>query len=64
MPRPPRTDVVDIVYHVINRANARVQIFDTLEDYELYYLSWVNERQFSAGAEKEDRTNRWHKNYS
>lgn len=36
MPRPPRTDIADIVYHVINRANARVQIFDTAKDYELF----------------------------
>lgn len=36
MPRPPRTDIADIVYHVINRSNARVQIFDTSEDYELF----------------------------
>lgn len=36
MPRPPRTDVADVIYHVINRANARIQIFDTSYDYELF----------------------------
>jgi len=36
MPRPPRTDIADITYHVINRANARVQIFDTPEDYVVF----------------------------
>jgi len=28
-----RIDVGNIVYHAINRANARMQIFDTNEDY-------------------------------
>jgi len=32
MPRPPRTDIADVVYHVLNRANARVQIFDNEND--------------------------------
>ena len=36
MPRPPRTDIADTVYHVINRANARVQIFNTPDDYRLF----------------------------
>ncbi len=33
MPRSPRTDVGDMVYHVINRANARQTIFQTESDY-------------------------------
>ncbi len=33
MPRPPRTDVGDVVYHIINRANARLPIFQTDADY-------------------------------
>src|SRR3989344_3515383 len=33
MPRTERVDIGDTVYHVINRANARVQIFDTDQDY-------------------------------
>ncbi len=36
MPRIQRIDVGDIVYHVINRANARMQIFNTDEDYDLF----------------------------
>ncbi|MDO8552186.1 MAG: transposase [bacterium] len=36
MPRIERTDIGDYVYHVINRANARVQIFDSDKDYELF----------------------------
>ena len=38
MPRSPRTDVANYVYHVLNRANARVQIFDDGEDYEMFEL--------------------------
>lgn len=33
MPRPPRKNFSDIVYHVINRANARVPIFIVDDDY-------------------------------
>ncbi len=33
MPRPPRTDVGDEMYHVINRSNGRVPIFHTDADY-------------------------------
>lgn len=36
MPRAPRTDVGEEVYHVINRANGRLQIFNTEKDYELF----------------------------
>jgi putative transposase len=36
MPRTTRIDVGDIVYHAINRANARMKIFDTEEDYLLF----------------------------
>jgi putative transposase len=36
MPRTQRVDVGTIVYHVINRANARMQIFNTNEDYQLF----------------------------
>ena len=38
MPRAPRTDVGDHIYHVLNRANARVQIFDDKKDYESFEL--------------------------
>lgn len=33
MPRLARTDIGDYVYHVLNRANARVRIFHTDKDY-------------------------------
>lgn len=36
MPRPERTDIGGYVYHVLNRANARVQIFDHDRDYQLF----------------------------
>jgi putative transposase len=36
MPRAPRTDAGNQIYHVLNRANARVQIFDNKEDYHQF----------------------------
>lgn len=36
MPRPHRADFADITYHVINRANARLQIFATSADYNQF----------------------------
>lgn len=36
MPRIARIDVADHVYHVLNRANARVQIFDGPGDYDAF----------------------------
>ena len=33
MPRPPRTIQGDTIYHVLNRANARMQIFEKEKDY-------------------------------
>ena len=36
MPRINRVDIADIPYHVINRANARMQIFDNYKDYKLF----------------------------
>ena len=36
MPRVTRTDVGQEVYHILNRANARVQIFDNDSDYQLF----------------------------
>jgi len=36
MPRIQRVDVGGQIYHVINRANARAQIFDNKKDYELF----------------------------
>ncbi|MFA6515082.1 MAG: transposase [Candidatus Paceibacterota bacterium] len=36
MPRIKRINVGGYIYHVLNRANARVQIFDNKEDYKLF----------------------------
>ncbi len=36
MPRIQRTDTGNYVYHVLNRANARAQVFDTDEDYACF----------------------------
>lgn len=36
MPRIQRIDIGGIVYHVINRANARLRIFNTDKDYQLF----------------------------
>ncbi len=36
MPRTSRLDIGGKIYHVINRANGRFQIFNTKEDYELF----------------------------
>ena len=36
MPRNTRVDVADEIFHVINRANARVQIFYNDKDYKLF----------------------------
>lgn len=33
MPRPPRKIEGDLIYHVLNRANARMQIFEKEKDY-------------------------------
>jgi len=36
MPRIKRIDTKGLIYHVLNRANARVQIFDHFKDYQLF----------------------------
>ena len=36
MPRTNRVDIANTPYHVINRANARMQIFDNDKDYKLF----------------------------
>jgi len=36
MPRINRIDIANIPYHIINRANARMQIFDEDKDYKLF----------------------------
>jgi len=36
MPRPPRIATGGIVYHVLNRANGRITLFETPADYEAF----------------------------
>ena len=36
MPRSARVDVGEEIYHVLNRANGRLQIFNTNEEYQLF----------------------------
>jgi len=45
MPRINRVDVSEIVYHVINRANARTQIFDKDQDYLLFEKVLANAQE-------------------
>lgn len=62
MSRLLRNDIGDYVYHVLNRANARVQIFDNTSDYEQF------ERILEEAVEKYDMRllaycimpNHWH----
>lgn len=49
MPRPQRVDVGDVVYHCINRANARIRIFDTDDDYHVFE-SVITEAQEQTGV--------------
>jgi putative transposase len=36
MPRQPRIDIGGEIYHIINRSNARVKIFDNDKDFQLF----------------------------
>ena len=36
MPRSARVDIGGQVYHVLNRANGRMQIFNDKDDYKLF----------------------------
>lgn len=48
MGRAPRADIADIVYHVMNRANARVQIFNTVSDFQLFEKTLAQAKERSA----------------
>jgi len=37
MPRIPRGETVGGIYHIINRGNMKMQVFDDMEDYD-YFL--------------------------
>jgi len=45
MPRLARVDVADQVYHVINRANGRLKIFETNDDYLLFEKLLVDAKE-------------------
>ena len=38
MPRIPRGETAGGIYHIINRGNMRMQVFDDMEEYE-YFLA-------------------------
>ena len=38
MPRIPRGETAGGIYHILNRGNMRMQVFDDMEDYE-YFLA-------------------------
>jgi len=44
MSRAPRVDVGDEIYHIINRTNGRIQIFNSKEDY-LHFENLLREAQ-------------------
>ena len=48
MPRAPRTDVGGLVYHVLNRANARAALFDDEVDYRSFTELLAEERARSG----------------
>ena len=50
MPRPLRADLADIIYHVINRANARMTIFSKERDY-LAFLEILQEAKEKFSVE-------------
>jgi len=45
MPRPLRADIADIIYHVINRANARQTIFCHQKDYQAFIDTLVEAKE-------------------
>ena len=62
MPRINRVDVGGHVYHVLNRANARVQIFDNNKDYQLFesVLSEAKEKFDMRILSYSVMPNHWH----
>jgi len=34
MPRIPRGEAAGSIYHIINRGNMKIQVFDDMEDYD------------------------------
>jgi putative transposase len=62
MGRGPRIDVGDVVYHVINRSNGRVPIFNTAEEYSdfLYLLNEMRETYGMRILAFNIMPNHWH----
>ncbi|MHC4718089.1 MAG: transposase, partial [Planctomycetota bacterium] len=62
MPRSPRAAVGGMVYHVLNRANARMQIFDSRGDYEAFerVLAQAHERVAMRTAAYSVMPSHWH----
>lgn len=62
MGRIPRVDVGDYVYHVINRANARLPLFEKDEDYKLFedILTEAKERFTMRILSYQIMPNHWH----
>lgn len=62
MPRPPRTDIGGIPYHVINRANARARIFEHAADYRAFetVLSEAHEHEHMPILAYCVMPNHWH----
>ena len=48
MPRIPRTDAGGLVYHVLNRANARAALFDDEAEYRKFTELLAEERARAA----------------
>jgi hypothetical protein len=50
MPRIPRGDSANGIYHIINRGNMRMQVFSDTEDYE-YFLELLHnsEERYKMG---------------
>ena len=60
MPRNARVDVGEEIYHVINRANGRLQIFSKDEDYKLFEQILLETKVFRM--EEIRGLKRWHLN--
>jgi putative transposase len=48
MPRPPRIDFADAVYHVTSRGNGRADIFRSDEDRQRFLGQLANHLQLTA----------------
>ena len=51
MPRIPRGETVGGIYHIINRGNMRMRVFDDMDDYE-YFLELLEKASKKKGDRK------------